>query len=328
MYSIQLIITVVAILLFVTGDELLFLQAIWRHGDRSPIQSCKGHPIQAQQWPQGNGQLTVEGMAQMIKLGKIIYSRYSDLLNFLSPYYNASQIYVRSTDYNRTLLSAMANFIGFYNNPFLKERIGIDFPNITEWPRGLITVPVHTVPDETDYIGNPDANCPRQKWLLKIMQRTPEWKSLAENYTEVLKQLEAICDESLDLNDIWYCADTFYCEFNQRTGKFQKVHAFDTPVDDLLYDQVQQLNNAIQNYENGLNLQSFDGIDFKHEIGKIRGGSTLWSMLNHFDLKLHCLKPENQKNENCTWMKNLKYYAYSAVSETPYFQSLYLKLRC
>ncbi|KAK6103461.1 Histidine phosphatase (branch 2) family protein [Brugia pahangi] len=277
MHSIQLLI-VIAILLLVECDELLLLQAIWRHGDRSPIQSCKGYPIQTQHWPQGKGQLTAEGMAQQVKLGKIIYNRYVDSLNFLSPYYDAHQIYVRSTDVNRTLMSAMANFIGFYNNPSQNERIGIDFPNATEWPRGFVAVPIHTVADETDYIGNPDANCPRQEWLSKMVQQTPEWKNLTKNY--------------------------------------MKMHAFTTPVSSLLYDQLEQLNNEIQNYENGLNLQPFEEIDFKHEIGKIRGGSILWSMLNHFDLKLHCLKSENFESANCTWMKDLKYYAYSAHDTT------------
>uniref|UniRef100_A0A1I7VKY5 acid phosphatase n=1 Tax=Loa loa TaxID=7209 RepID=A0A1I7VKY5_LOALO len=246
-------------------------------------------------------------MVQHVKLGKIIYNRYVDSLNFLSPYYDARQIYVRSTDTNRTLMSAMANFIGFYNNPSQNERIGIDFPNTTGWPRGFVAVPVHTVAYETDYIGNPDANCSRQEWLSKIIQQTPEWKILTENYTEVLKELEAVCKQSLAFNDVSYCVDTFYCE---------KVHAFNIPIDDLQYDQLEQLNNAIQNYENGLNLHPFEGVDFKHEVGKIRGGSILWSILNHFDLKLHCLKPETDESPECMWMRNLKYYAYSAHDTT------------
>ncbi|VBB33240.1 unnamed protein product, partial [Acanthocheilonema viteae] len=179
MCNIQLII-IIAILVVVASDKLLFLQAIWRHGDRSPIKSCKGYPIRTKHWLQGKGQLTPEGMMQHVKLGKIIYKRYVNLLKFLSPYYDARQIYVRSTNVNRTLVSAVANFIGFYSNPSQNERIGIDFPNITEWPRGFVAVPVHTVPDETDYVGNPDTNCPRQKWLSEIMHQTPEWKFLAE----------------------------------------------------------------------------------------------------------------------------------------------------
>lgn len=30
------------------------------------------------------------------------------------------------------------------------------------------------------------------------------------------------------------------------------MHSFNIPVHDILYDQLEQLNNAIQNYENGL----------------------------------------------------------------------------
>lgn len=69
-----------------------------------------------------------------------------------SSFYYIFQIYVRSTDVNRTLMSAMANFIGFYDNPSQNERIGIDFPNTTEWPRGFVAVPVHTVSDQTDHV--------------------------------------------------------------------------------------------------------------------------------------------------------------------------------
>ncbi|VDK72801.1 unnamed protein product [Onchocerca ochengi] len=306
MCNIQLI-TIAAIISLIAGDDLLLLQAIWRHGDRAPIGSCKGCPIQQEHWPQGLGQLTVQGMIQQVKLGKIIYNRYVNSLKFLSSYYDPRQIYVRSTDVNRTLISAMANFIGFYNNPSQNERIGIDFPNITEWPQGFIPVPIHTVVKNTDYVGIPDTYCPRQKWLMKLVQQTPEWKNLVKKYTGVLEELESICKQSLSFNDVPRCVDTFYCE---------KLYAFRIPVSDYQYDQLRQLSYAIQNYENGLNLQPYDGIDFKHEIGKIRGGSIFWSILNHFDLKLYCLKPENYENSHCTWMNNLKYYAYSAHDTT------------
>ncbi|MCP9262159.1 hypothetical protein DINM_005450 [Dirofilaria immitis] len=306
MFNVQLI-TITAVIALVASDELLLLQAIWRHGDRAPIASCKGFPIQTEHWPHGMGQLTVEGMMEQVKLGKIIYNRYVDSLKFLSPYYDPRQIYVRSTDVNRTLMSAVANFIGFYNNPSQHERIGIDFPNITEWPQGFVPVPVHTVMRNTDYIGIPDVYCPREQWLLKLVQKTPEWKNLTKKYAKVLKELETICKQSLDFEDVSRYVDTFYCE---------KIHAFEIPISDLLYDQLEQLSHEIQNYKNGLNLQPYEGIDFKHEIGKIRGGSILWSMLDHFDLKLYCLKPENYESSHCTWMKNLKYYVYSAHDTT------------
>lgn len=62
------------------------------------------------------------------------------------------QIYVRSTDLNRTLLSAVSNFIGFYYDRVGKEEAGVDYPNITDWPRGYVPVPVHTVENKYDYV--------------------------------------------------------------------------------------------------------------------------------------------------------------------------------
>ncbi|VDN05220.1 unnamed protein product [Thelazia callipaeda] len=291
----------------VEGDQLLLLQAIWRHGDRAPIKKCLGDPISEKDWPRGWGQLTAEGMAQHVKLGKIIYNRYVKELKFLSPLYNANEIYVRSTDVNRTLLSAVSNFIGFYNNPYVNERTGIDFPNITEWPQGFVAVPVHTVKNEHDFIGNPSAKCPRQDWLRKMMYLTTEWKDLSMKYENISNDFEKICKESVSLHDLWGPVDAFYCE---------KLHGFQIAVNDALYEQLTQINNKVQNFENGLDLKPYDGIDFKHEIGKIRGGSVLWSMLNHFDLKLHCLQPKNRGTAHCKWMENLNYYAYSAHDTT------------
>ncbi|VDO58329.1 unnamed protein product [Onchocerca flexuosa] len=137
----------------------------------------------------------------------------------------------------------MANFIGFYNNPAQNKRVGIDFPNITEWPQGFVPVPIHTVGKNTDYVGIPDAHCPRQNWLMKLVQQTPEWKNLVKKYTGVLEELATICKQSLSLKEVPRCVDAFYCE---------KLHAFKIPVSDNQFDQLQQLSYEIQNYENGL----------------------------------------------------------------------------
>ncbi|VDM26194.1 unnamed protein product [Toxocara canis] len=58
-------------------------------------------------------------------------------------------MYIRSTDINRTVTSAMANFIGMYYNRSNGEN---DFPNEAGWPYGFIPAPIHTVDDATDYV--------------------------------------------------------------------------------------------------------------------------------------------------------------------------------
>ena len=43
-------------------DELVFLQGVWRHGDRSPTRTFKTDPYKESSWPQGFGQLSAVGL--------------------------------------------------------------------------------------------------------------------------------------------------------------------------------------------------------------------------------------------------------------------------
>uniref|UniRef100_A0A914Y128 acid phosphatase n=1 Tax=Panagrolaimus superbus TaxID=310955 RepID=A0A914Y128_9BILA len=132
-------------------DKLVFLQAVWRHGDRSPIETYKSDPYQEDSWPQGWGQLSPKGMEQHVYLGRNrLKARYIDELKFLSPYYNSHEIYVRSTDVNRTIASAISNMFGMYGE---NARPGIDYPNCTGcWPIGFIPIAIHSVREDTDYV--------------------------------------------------------------------------------------------------------------------------------------------------------------------------------
>ena len=47
-------------------DELVFLQGVWRHGDRSPTRTFKTDPYQESSWPQGFGQLSAVGFQSFI----------------------------------------------------------------------------------------------------------------------------------------------------------------------------------------------------------------------------------------------------------------------
>lgn len=59
-------------------------------------------------------------------------------------------MYVRSTDRNRTLLSAVSNLIGMFSKSTTKE--GVDFPNDSRWPLHYVAIPIHTVDPETDRV--------------------------------------------------------------------------------------------------------------------------------------------------------------------------------
>nr|XP_014333681.1 PREDICTED: prostatic acid phosphatase isoform X3 [Bos mutus] len=126
----------------VRAKELRFVTLVFRHGDRSPIETFPNDPIKESSWPQGFGQLTQLGMAQHYELGQYIRKRYE---NFLNESYKREQVHVRSTDIDRTLMSAMTNLAAL----FPPEGISIWNPSLLWQP-----IPVHTVPvsEDQDFI--------------------------------------------------------------------------------------------------------------------------------------------------------------------------------
>ena len=86
---------------FAAPDKLVFVQAVWRHGDRSPTETFKNDPNQEDSWDQGWGQLTELGMRQHINLGKKLRARYVDGADggfkLVDGVYKNHEIYVRST---------------------------------------------------------------------------------------------------------------------------------------------------------------------------------------------------------------------------------------
>jgi lysosomal acid phosphatase len=84
--------------------------------------------------------LTVAGIEQHHHLGRYLRTRYGSLL---SSNYSASEIAVRSTDYDRTLMSAQSNLMGLY-----------PLYNISDDTVPVQPIPIHTVPINQDFVGS------------------------------------------------------------------------------------------------------------------------------------------------------------------------------
>ncbi len=94
-------------------DNLFFIFEHFRHGARSP---CNGKFINntdelGGKW-KNYGALTKVGIKQHYLLGLKNRKRYN---NFISNQYNSNEIKIFSSDYNRTMMSAQAQLLGFYN---------------------------------------------------------------------------------------------------------------------------------------------------------------------------------------------------------------------
>nr|XP_057941916.1 lysosomal acid phosphatase [Doryrhamphus excisus] len=184
------------------GRKLHYVTVLFRHGDRSPVKAYPTDPYQENAWPQGFGQLSREGMRQHLELGRFLRTRYR---GFLNDSYVRHEISVRSTDYDRTLMSAEANLAGLY--PPSDEQL---FSPDLKWQ----PIPVHTVPkSEEKLLSFPLGDCPRYEELMNQTELTQEFL----NVTAANKDIIALVKNQTGLNKtsvdtVWGVYDTLFCE--------------------------------------------------------------------------------------------------------------------
>ncbi|XP_044275101.1 lysosomal acid phosphatase-like [Varanus komodoensis] len=160
------------------GLRMTFHSLVYRHGDRSPVSSFPTNPVSEDVWPQGYGQLTKIGMQQQFRLGQSIKLRYS---NFLSSEYKRKEIYVRSTDYDRTIMSAQVNLAGMYPPTGSQS-----WNSAIYWQ----PIPVHTVPrSQEKLLSYPIEGCPRFYKLLKESMAEPSFQATVKKQLKFLSRL-------------------------------------------------------------------------------------------------------------------------------------------
>ena len=99
----------------IEGKKLLFVWEHFRHGARGPYRSFDNinwKDLLNESW-NGEGELSPLGMRMHYLLGVSSKAQYSD---FLSKTYNPNELLIRSTDVNRTILSAFSTLQGLYNS--------------------------------------------------------------------------------------------------------------------------------------------------------------------------------------------------------------------
>uniref|UniRef100_A0A8C1IJD5 Lysosomal acid phosphatase n=1 Tax=Cyprinus carpio TaxID=7962 RepID=A0A8C1IJD5_CYPCA len=148
-------------------------------------------------WPQGFGQLSQEGMKQHFELGQFLKKRYT---GFLSEDYDRHEIFIRSTDVDRTLMSAEANLAGMFP-PNGSEEFNPDL----KWQ----PIPVHTVPvDKEKLLSFPLEDCPRYTQLMNDI-----FLNMTETYKELIEMVRNKTGlEKANIETIWSLYDTLFCE--------------------------------------------------------------------------------------------------------------------
>ena len=97
------------------NEKLLFVWEHFRHGAREPcsmIDKTTWIDYIGVQW-KSEGELNSLGLRAHYLLGTATKNRYKE---FLSQSFDTNEIFIISTDFNRTIISAMSNLQGIYNN--------------------------------------------------------------------------------------------------------------------------------------------------------------------------------------------------------------------
>jgi lysosomal acid phosphatase len=266
-----LAVLVAAVAVAVAAEEeegkLRFVVALFRHGDRTPLEFYPTDPYKdPSQWTQGVGQLTNRGKHMQYELGKYLRQRYG---SFLGEEYNENHIYVRSTDLDRTLASAQTNLAGLF--PPRGNQI---------WNSDLLwqPIPVHTVPETQDSL-LASAKCPRASELLAEVLASPELSETNGKYEWLYKYLTENTGENVTtpskLNDVY---DTLYVEqvHNKTLPEWtQKVYP----------EEMQFLNDF-----------NFKTKTWTHELKRLRSGPLIANLVETFrKVETNTLDPKERK---------------------------------
>ncbi len=185
-------------------SQLIFAIDVIRHGDRTPIKEI---PNDKHVWSEGMGELTARGMQQEFSLGQGFRSMYIERYKLLPKSYSASTMYVRSTDYNRTLMSAEAVLMGLY-----PLGTGPQINNSPALPSQYQPIPIHTVAQKEDPLFEDRTHGPGfESRVIEYVINTPNWQNKVNLYQDKLNKWGLISGMSLKgLYPVSGLGDTLY----------------------------------------------------------------------------------------------------------------------
>ncbi|XP_011312184.1 prostatic acid phosphatase-like [Fopius arisanus] len=181
--------------------SVILAHVLFRHGDRTPVDPYPNDPWRNESlWPVPFGQLTNLGKHQHLELGRWFRARYDHMLpRKYSPY----DIYVRSTDMDRTLMSAEANLAGLY--PPVADQVWDEL----KW----MPIPVHTVPEKLDNVVSGKKYCARYNYEYNRVLNSPEIQGIVQKNQELFDYLTRMAGKRIaDLEQLNFLYNTLFIE--------------------------------------------------------------------------------------------------------------------
>ncbi|XP_063723794.1 testicular acid phosphatase homolog [Symsagittifera roscoffensis] len=184
-------------------SELVYLQAVCRHGDRAPIEFHPNYQ-HIEKWNMGRGRLTEKGMDQCYLNGRMYRNHYQKL--FSEPY-NPNEMIIQSSHIDRTITSGQSFAAGFLGSGYLPE-----VSNTGKY----VPYPVHSISDEVDYyLAGAGRICAQ---LISIFEDYTASQHYSLFVAENQEKIGHVCEKAgyplkeWSLTSVCRLADTFTCD--------------------------------------------------------------------------------------------------------------------
>lgn len=155
------------------SNSFKLVQILFRHGERSPLESYPLDPHKDHKWPGGWNQLSNRGKLEEYNLGLQLAERYKD---FLPQKYHLEDVLVQSSYADRCIMSAQLVLAGLF--PPIKDQI---------WNTNLMwqPIPVHSIPRFIDNKIALKKKCSKYDDLLKEALNSERIQKLIVNNTQL-----------------------------------------------------------------------------------------------------------------------------------------------
>eukprot|EP00742_Colponemidia_sp_Colp-10_P010178 GILJ01011154.1.p1 GENE.GILJ01011154.1~~GILJ01011154.1.p1 ORF type:complete len:514 (-),score=62.72 GILJ01011154.1:94-1635(-) len=246
--------------------DLKMVVEVCRHGARAPNSIFPTDRNNASAWPAGLGQLTALGIRQHYLIGAEFRRRYMEQEPLLSSRYAHGQLYVRSTDVDRTLQSAVAQAAGLFPagvGPALQVESQADravpplrvhnLSNILSslqldaLPSRYQPVSIHTVSPDDDLLMQtylPEM-CPRMAELESEQRRTEAWREREDAEYDFLRSLSKLVGMQLTLSSAALISDDLTCE------QFEGLQ-WNEGITESIHDRVKSIHSFVKHISFGL----------------------------------------------------------------------------
>lgn len=179
--------------------KLLFVQILFRHGDRAPINLYPNDPNSESFWTEGLGKLTMLGRKQHYALGKFLREMYG---NFTTS--SPNEVNVTSSDVDRCIKSAETNLASFF-----KPTSEWQFDKNLEWQ----PISIFYIPKLQDKYLETESYCPKAFAEQNLVLHSPDGQAFLARHKAMFENLTVNSGSPItDWTSASFLHDTLFIE--------------------------------------------------------------------------------------------------------------------